>query len=157
MNFEDFDIPPVKQIRNKQAEFEMRVPVWEITMFTVDGYIIAHKLFYEGMPKDIEMAISSMSAGFITNTEDFIRMISDRALFNQILIDAIELGEIAVFSILLRSIAENVMLAHIFLNTMQLGLVTFEVNNLKNDKLDIVNLWEIKLHNDIDGAGEDDS
>ena len=66
-------------------------------------------------------------------------------------------GEIAVFSILLRSIAKNMMLAHIFLNTMQLGLVTFEVNNLKNDKLDIVNLWEIKLHNDIDGAGEVDS
>ena len=48
---------PAKEIQEKLSEFEMRVPVWGITVFTVDGYIIAHRLFYDGMPENVEMAV----------------------------------------------------------------------------------------------------
>ncbi len=149
MSEEGNDIPPVKQIRAKLSDFEMRVPVWGLTVFTIDGYIIAHRLFYNGIPEDIGMAISSMSAGLITIAENFIRVVASQNLFRQVLVDSIdEVGGGVSFSILLKNVAENVLLACIFPSTTQLGLVTFEVENLSNEISEIVGQWDIKLHED---------
>ena len=141
-------IMPIVKIRKRLAEFEMRVPVWGLTVFTIDGYIIAHRLFYETMPQNIEMAISSMSAGLITISEDFIRMVDVEKGFKQVLVDSLSPNESPSFSILLRHIADNVMLTCIFPHTLQLGLVSFEIENLSNEILEIVNEWDIKLHSD---------
>ena len=139
---------PVVKIRERLTEFEMRVPVWGLTVFTIDGYIIAHRLFYETMPENIEMAISSMSAGLITISEDFIRMVDVEKGFKQVLVDSLSPNESPSFSILLRHIADNVMLTCIFPHTLQLGLVSSEIENLGNEILEIVNEWDVKLHSD---------
>jgi predicted regulator of Ras-like GTPase activity (Roadblock/LC7/MglB family) len=145
---DEVEVPPVKEIREQLSNFEMKVPVWGLTVFTIDGYIIAHKLFYDDVPNDIGMAISSMSAGLITISENFIRMVDSKNLFRQVLVDSDDADSAISFSILLKNIAENVMLACIFPSTTQLGLVTFEVENLSNEILDIVNRWDVKLHED---------
>ena len=144
----DEGIMPIVKIRKRLTEFEMRVPVWGLTVFTIDGYIIAHRLFYETMPENIEMAISSMSAGLITISEDFIRMVDVEKGFKQVLVDSLSPNESPSFSILLRHIADNVMLTCIFPHTLQLGLVSFEIENLSNEILEIVNEWDVKLHSD---------
>ncbi|MHA1480694.1 MAG: roadblock/LC7 domain-containing protein [Candidatus Thorarchaeota archaeon] len=141
-------IMPIVKIRKRLTEFEMRVPVWGLTVFTIDGYIIAHRLFYETMPENIETAISSMSAGLITISEDFIRMVDVEKGFKQVLVDSLSPNESPSFSILLRHIADNVMLTCIFPHTLQLGLVSFEIENLSNEILEIVNEWDVKLHSD---------
>ncbi len=142
------EIEPIKQIRRLLTEFETRIPVWGFTVFTVDGYILAYKLFYDGMPEAIESAVSSMSAGLITIAQDFIIMIDPNVTFKQLQVDAETTeGELA-FSILLQQVAENVLLACIFPSSVQLGLVTFELENLKVKIQEIVNLWEVKLHKD---------
>ncbi len=138
-------VPPVQKIRSLLADFESRVPVWGLTIFTVDGYILAHRLFYEQMPQNIEMVVSSMSAGLITISEDFIRLVDATKNFRQVMVEAEEAGCVS-FSILLKHIAENVMLACIFPSELQLGLVTFEIENLCRDIIEIVNLWDVKLH-----------
>ncbi|MFW9804222.1 MAG: roadblock/LC7 domain-containing protein [Candidatus Thorarchaeota archaeon] len=145
---DDEAIPPVLQIRNLLTEFEMKVPVWGLTVFTVDGYILAHRLFYEGMPENIEMAVSSMSAGLITISEDFIRLVSNSSLFRQVLVDAEDKNSAVSFSILLKHIAENVMLTVIFPNSVQLGLVAFEIENLTQAIAEVVGLWDVKLHDE---------
>ncbi len=145
---EEQDIPPIMEIRKKLSNFEMRVPVWGLTVFTVDGYIIAHRLFYDVMPENIELAVSSMSTGLITISEDFIRMVDANKVFGQVLIDSEDPEGDVSFSILLKHIAENVMLACIFPATLQLGLVTFEIENLSREIIEVVNNWDIKLHED---------
>ncbi|MFW9846472.1 MAG: roadblock/LC7 domain-containing protein [Candidatus Thorarchaeota archaeon] len=145
---EGVEVPPVKEIREKLSSFEMKVPVWGLTVFTVDGYIIAHKLFYDAMPEEIGMAISSMSAGLVTISEDFIRMVDSGNMFRQVLVDSERPDGAVSFSILLKSIAENVLIACIFPSSTQLGLVTFEIENLGCEILDIVNRWDVKLHED---------
>jgi hypothetical protein len=124
-------IPPVVEIRSLLTDFEMRVPVWGLTVFTVDGYILAHKLFYEAMPNDIEMVVSSMSAGLITISEDFIRMVNASSTFKQVLVDAESSDNQNAFSIILRHVSDNVMLA---------------IENLSKDIVDVVSNWEVKLH-----------
>ena len=145
---EEQDIPPIMEIRKKLRDFEMRVPVWGLTVFTVDGYIIAHRLFYDEMPANIELAVSSMSTGLITISEDFIRMVDEKKVFGQVLIDSEDPEGDVSFSILLKHIAENVMLACIFPAALQLGLVTFEIENLSREIVEVVNNWDIKLHED---------
>ena len=83
MTQENETIPPIGQIRNILTDFEMRVPVWGLTVFTVDGYILAHRLFYDKMPENIELAVSSMSAGLITISENFIQMVDHEKQFRQ--------------------------------------------------------------------------
>lgn len=144
---DEYTIPPVNKIRNLLTEFENRVPVWGLTVFTVDGYILAHRLFYDAMPENIEMAVSSMSAGLITISEDFIRLVDASKNFRQVMVDAEESGSVS-FSILLKHIADNVMLACIFPNDLQLGLVSFEIENLSRDIVEVVSLWDVKLHED---------
>ena len=139
-------IPPIEQIRDILTDFEMRVPVWGLTVFTVDGYILAHRLFYDKMPENIELAVSSMSAGLITISENFIQMVDHQKQFRQVLIDAEDPEHAESFSILLKHVAENVMLACIFPQSVQLGLVTFEMENLSAEILEIVNNWDVKLH-----------
>lgn len=146
MQTDEHEIPPIKEIRRKLADFEMRVPVWGLTVFTVDGYIIAHRLFYDEMPKNIEVAVSSMSAGLITISEDFIRMVDGQKLFRQVLIDSEDPTGDVSFSILLKHISDNVMLACIFPATIQLGLVTFEIETLSAEIVEVVNNWDVKLH-----------
>jgi predicted regulator of Ras-like GTPase activity (Roadblock/LC7/MglB family) len=143
---EETEIPPIRQIRNLLADFEMRVPVWGLTVFTVDGYILAHRLFYDGMPENIELAVSSMSAGLITISQDFLQLVSSESLFQQVLIDADNSNGPASFSIMLKHIADNVMLTCIFPNNAKLGLVSFEIENLSNAINEIVGLWDVKLH-----------
>ncbi|MFW9843759.1 MAG: hypothetical protein ACFFEV_04220 [Candidatus Thorarchaeota archaeon] len=142
------DIPPVANIRDLLSNFELKVPVWGLTVFTVDGYILAHKLFYKEMTKDIEMVVSSMSAGLITISQDFIGMVNPTSEFGQVLVDANNSTGSGEFSILLRHVAENVMLACIFPAKVQLGLVTFEVETLSKEIVDVVNNWEVKLHDE---------
>lgn len=144
---EESVIPPVNKIRCLLTDFESRVSVWGLTVFTVDGYILAHRLFYEAMPENIEMAVSSMSAGLITISEDFIKMVDATKTFRQVMVDAEISGDVS-FSILLKHIAENVMLACIFPSNLQLGLVSFEIENLSQDIIEVVNLWDVKLHED---------
>ncbi|MFW9807147.1 MAG: hypothetical protein ACFFFK_10505 [Candidatus Thorarchaeota archaeon] len=143
---EESDIPPIHQIRNLLTDFEMRVPVWGLTVFTVDGYILAHRLFYDKMPENLEMIVSSMSAGLITISQDFIRLVASTSSFRQVLVDADDESGDVSFSVLLKQIAENVMLTCIFPNTAKLGLVSFEIENLSNDINEIVKLWDVKLH-----------
>ncbi|MGQ4871724.1 MAG: roadblock/LC7 domain-containing protein, partial [Candidatus Thorarchaeota archaeon] len=145
---ETSDIFPAKEIQEKLSEFEMRVPVWGITVFTVDGYIIAHRLFYDGMPENVEMAVSAMSAGLITISEDFIKLVDSTKLFRQVLVDSEDAEGQEAFSIILRHVAENVLLTCIFPHSVQLGLVSFEIENLSRDIVEIVNRWEVKLHQD---------
>lgn len=140
------DIPPIKQIRNLLTDFEMRVPVWGLTVFTVDGYILAHRLFYDGMPDNLEMVVSSMSAGLITISQDFIRLVASNSMFRQVIVDADDESGKVGFSIMLKHIAENVMLTCIFPSAVKLGLVSFEIENLSNDINEIVGLWDVKLH-----------
>lgn len=142
------DIPPIGEIRNALNEFEQRVPVWGLTVFTVDGYILAHRLFYDSMPENLELAVSSMSAGLITIAEDFIRLVDATKKIRQVLIDAESDPDSPAFSILLMNVAENVMLACIFPTSVQLGLVTFELENLRSAINEIVNRWEVKLHDE---------
>ncbi len=142
------DIPPIKQIRKLLADFEMRVPVWGLTVFTVDGYILAHRLFYDDMPDNIELAVSSMSAGLITISQDFIRLVDAKKSFRQVTVDAEGSDGDVSFSILLKHVSENVMMACIFPSNVQLGLVTFELENLSNEIVEIVNMWDVKLHDD---------
>jgi predicted regulator of Ras-like GTPase activity (Roadblock/LC7/MglB family) len=142
---EEVVIPPIKNIRKKLTEFESRVPVWGLTVFTVDGYILAHRLFYNKMPENVEMAVSSMSAGLITISEDFIRLVDPEKTFRQVMVEASEAGAVK-FSILLKHIADNVMLACIFPSETQLGLVSFEIENLCREITEIVNNWDVKLH-----------
>ena len=142
------DLPPIGEIRKALNDFEQRVPVWGLTVFTVDGYILAHRLFYEAMPENLEMAVSSMSAGLITISEDFIRLVDATKNFRQVLVDAENGTDTETFSILLIHVAENVMLACIFPTSVQLGLVTFELENLRNAINEIVNRWEVKLHDE---------
>ena len=142
------DIPPIGEIRKTLNDFEQRVPVWGLTVFTVDGYILAHRLFDESMPENLEMAVSSMSAGLITISEDFIGLVDATKKFRQVLIDAENGDESTTFSILLIHVAENVMLACIFPSSIQLGLVTFELENLRSAINEIVNRWEVKLHDE---------
>jgi len=143
---EESEIPPIKQIRNLLTDFEMRVPVWGLTVFTVDGYILAHRLFYDGMPENLEMIVSSMSAGLITISQDFIRLVNSNSRFRQVLVDADDDTGNVSFSVMLKHIAENVMLTCIFPSTAKLGLVAFEIENLSNDINEIVSLWDVKLH-----------
>ncbi|MFW9795261.1 MAG: roadblock/LC7 domain-containing protein, partial [Candidatus Thorarchaeota archaeon] len=140
------EIPPIQQIRELLTDFEMRVSVWGLTVFTVDGYILAHRLFYDGMPENLEMIVSSMSAGLITISQDFIRLVASNSLFRQVLVDADDDSGNVSFSVLLKQIAENVMLTCIFPSTAKLGLVSFEIENLSNDINEIVKLWDVKLH-----------
>ncbi|MFX0055193.1 MAG: roadblock/LC7 domain-containing protein [Promethearchaeota archaeon] len=145
---DDNAIPPVVQIRDLLSEFEMKVPVWGLTVFTVDGYILAHRLFYDSMPENIEMVVSSMSAGLITISEDFIRLVNASCMFRQVLVDADDENGHVQFSVLLKHVAENVMLTVIFPSSVQLGLLTFEVENLAKAINEIVGLWDVKLHED---------
>ncbi len=142
------DTFPVQEIQGKLAEFEMRVPVWGVILFTVDGYIIAQKLFYDKMPENVEMAVSAMSAGLITISEDFIKMVDATKQFRQVLVDAEDEDEAPAFSIMLKHIAENVLLTCIFPTSVQLGLVSFEVGTLSTEIKEIVNRWEVKLHDE---------
>lgn len=143
---DNYDIPPIKEIRKLLSEFETKVPVWGLTVFTVDGYILAHRIFSDFMPRNLEMAISSMSAGLITISEDFIRMVNSTMRFRQVLVDADDERGMITFTILLKHVAENVMLSCIFPVHLQLGFVTFEIENLSASITDIVNLWDVKLH-----------
>ncbi len=143
---ESVEIAPVRMIRERLVQFELQVPVWGLIVFTVDGYIIAHKLFCEGMPTNVEMAVSSLSAGLITISEDFVRVVDQTKMLGQVIVDSEDSAGEHAFSILLKHIAENVMLACIFPSSTQLGLLTFEVENLSRYILEIVNEWDVKLH-----------
>ncbi|MBD3405645.1 MAG: hypothetical protein GF411_05885 [Candidatus Lokiarchaeota archaeon] len=142
----DITIPPVAKIENLLAGFEERVPVWGITVFTVDGYIIAHRLFYNKMPPDIEMAVSSLSASLITIAENFIGFIDPEKVFRQITFDAMDDAGGIAFTILLKQVADNVLLTCIFPSSVQLGLVVFELETLSDSIVETVNEWEVKLH-----------
>ncbi len=148
MSNEQTDIPPVNMIKNELSAFEERVPAWGLTVFTIDGYIIAHSSTAQKIPEGIEYAISSLSAGLITISEDFIRMVDQTKLFKEVLVDSVdETGENA-FSIILRTIADNVMLACVFPKTSQLGLITFEIDNLSDRIREITREWDVKLHSE---------
>lgn len=148
MSGEQIDIPPVTMISNELSAFEERVPVWGLTVFTIDGYIIAHSSAAQKIPEGIEYAISSLSAGLITISEDFIRMVDQAKLFQQVLVDSVdETGESAL-SIILRTIADNVMLACVFPKTTQLGLITFEIDTLSDRIREITREWDVKLHSE---------
>ncbi len=145
MGEEQVIIPPVQKVKEKLVDFASRVSIWEVMVFTVDGYVIAHH-GPGNIPEGIEMAISSMSAGMITISEDFIRMIDPTKEFKGALIDSVSSSGEPDFSILLGHIAENVLLACIFPKTTQLGLLTFEIETLSKEIMEIIAEWDVKLH-----------
>ncbi len=138
-------IPPVLEIRKLLMEFNRRLPVWALTVFTVDGYVLGHRHNNESMPENIETVISSMSAGLITISEDFIKLVNNTKSFGQVIIEAEDAGMVS-FSILLKHLAENVMLACIFPRDLELGLISFEIENLRQEIREVVRLWEVRLH-----------
>ncbi len=127
-------------------ELEFKVPVWGVTIFTVDGYVLAHKLFYVGMPPEIEMTISSMSASLISIAEDFIQFVDTEGIFQQVIVDANDNNDNLKFTILLRPIAENVLLTCIFPSSLQLGLVLYEIDTLSHQVQEQLASWEAKVH-----------
>ncbi len=143
---EDFVIPPLKMIKDEVASFVQRVPIWTITLFTVDGYVLEHKSNNTNMPQESELIISSMSAGLITIAEDMIRMVDHSKLFSQVVVDSENLSNAENFSILLRQLADNILLACVFPNSTHLGLISFEIQELTNRIRDIVSHWDVKLH-----------
>ncbi len=146
MHEDTHEIPPVRTIVSKLREFTTRVPVWGLTVFTIDGYVIAHHATTNNIPQGVEMAISSMSAGLIAIAEDFIRLVDAKKRFKEIVVDSEDTDGAPAFSVILRHAAENVMLACIFPRTTQLGLITFEMDLLCNDIVEIVGQWDPKLH-----------
>ncbi len=135
-----------QQIQQLFQEFFCRVPVWSLTTFTVDGYVIAHRTTTEKISPDIEFVISSMSTGLITIAEDFIVFVDNLKKFKQILIDATSLDATDQFSIILLHVAQNVLLACIFPQTTQLGLLSYELDNLQKRIREIVSNLDLKLH-----------
>ena len=130
------------------TEFEYRVPVWGITIFTVDGYILAHRLFYAPKQDAIEHTISPMSASLITIAEDLIRFVGDQHDFRQLIIDADDTMQTHKFSILLKHLDENVLLACIFPVSVQLGLLLFEIDNLTTQLGLLLKDWQGLIHKD---------
>ena len=128
------------------GEIEFKLPVWGITIFTIDGYVLAHRLFHAGMPSEIEMTTSSMSASLISIAENFIQFVDPNGIFRQILIDADNEKGSMKFSILLSHIAENVLLTCIFPPSVQLGLVLYEINTLTQQVQEQLSTWEAKVH-----------
>ncbi len=128
------------------GELEFKLPLWGVTIFTIDGYVLAHKLFYGSMPPEIEMTISSMSASLISIAEDFIQFVNTEGNFQQFIVDANDKNDKLKFSILLRPIAENVLLTCIFPASLQLGLVLFEIDSLSQQVRDQLEKWEAKVH-----------
>ena len=140
-------IPPVQQIQSNLVDFNTRVSIWGVLVFTIDGYVIAH--YSSGqIPEGIEMAVSSMSAGLITISEDFIRIIDASKEFKTVLVDSGDEVGSPGFSVLLGNVAENVLIACIFPHTTQLGLLTFEMENLRTRIREIIDAWDVKLHSE---------
>ncbi|MHA1781413.1 MAG: roadblock/LC7 domain-containing protein [Candidatus Thorarchaeota archaeon] len=140
-------IPPVQKIQDRLIDFSSRVSVWGVMVFTIDGYVIAHHSSGQ-IPEGIEMAISSMSAGLITIAEDFIRMIDAAKVFKDVLVDSVDDSGGPSFSVLLGNIADNVLIACIFPRTTQLGLLTFEIENLRKEIREVISEWDVKLHSE---------
>ena len=148
MGMEDTALGPDNEIKKALADFASRVPIWSVTAYTLDGYIIGHKPSYGAIPEGIEQVISSMSSGLITIAEDFLRLIDATRQFGQVLVDAKDEYGGVTFSILLRLAAENVLLTCIFPHETPLGLVTFEVETLCQSIAEIVGNWSVKVHED---------
>jgi predicted regulator of Ras-like GTPase activity (Roadblock/LC7/MglB family) len=127
-------------------EFELKVPVWGLTVSTLDGYIIAHRIFYDKMQPEIETVISSMSASLIAISEDFIRFVHASKTFKQVVIDAEDQEKTLSFSVLLKHLTHNVLLTCIFPNTTELGLLLFEVDDLSNKIGGLVEKHSGSLH-----------
>ncbi|MEM2142209.1 MAG: hypothetical protein QXS20_09085 [Candidatus Thorarchaeota archaeon] len=128
------------------GEFAARVPVWSVTAFTVDGYVVGNKLSEDRIPETVAPVISSMSAGLITIAEDFIRLVDGAKVFGQILVDSRDAQGGLAFSIILRHVAQNLLLSCIFPHSTPLGLVTFEIETLCQELSEAVRGWDTKLH-----------
>ncbi len=140
------NVGPMADISRRLAEFVSRVPVWSVTAFTVDGYVVGHRVTSDKIPDTIEMVVSSMSAGLITIAEDFIRLVDRTKIFRQILVDSQSTQGGESFSIILKHAAQNLLLTCIFPHTVPLGLVTFEVDVLCQELAEVVAGWDTKLH-----------
>lgn len=140
------EMGPNAEIKQALSDFITRVPVWALTTFTIDGYVIAYKMASDKIPNELEFVISSLSSGLITISEDFIRFIDDSKIFKQILVDSESRDGEVSFSIILKHIADNVLLSCIFPHTTQLGLLIFELDNLQRMIKEIVSKWDVKLH-----------
>jgi predicted regulator of Ras-like GTPase activity (Roadblock/LC7/MglB family) len=144
----DTAIQPMKLIQGQVEDFLHRIPVWSVSLFTIDGYVLNHRSMSDRIPPESDMVLSTMSAGLISIAEDMIRMVDHGMLFSQIVIDAEGQYNNECFSIILKHLAENVLLACVFPNSIHLGLVTFEIQNLSIMIGDIVREWDVKLHSE---------
>jgi predicted regulator of Ras-like GTPase activity (Roadblock/LC7/MglB family) len=145
---ENIKNPLMEALELLLSDFEYRVPVWGVTVFTVDGYILAHRLFYTPKSEAIESVISPMSASLITIAEDLIRFVGHENIFRQMIIDADDAMHTHQCSIFLKHLAENILLACIFPVTVQLGLLLFEIDHLSDQVRDLLTNWPGLLHND---------
>ncbi len=146
MNETAFESPLSVPIGNMLLEFELRVPVWGLTVSTLDGYIIAHRVFYHKMQAEIETVISSMSASLIAISEDFIRFVHASKTFKQVVIDAEDQNKTLSFSVLLKHLTHNVLLTCIFPSTTELGLLLYEVGDLAKKIGELVEKQPGRLH-----------
>ncbi|MFX1474639.1 MAG: roadblock/LC7 domain-containing protein [Promethearchaeota archaeon] len=146
MNETIIESPLSGPIGEMLLEFELKVPVWGLTVSTLDGYIIAHRIFYDKMQTDIETVISSMSASLIAISEDFIRFVHSSKTFKQVVIDAEDQDKALSFSVLLKHLTHNVLLTCIFPNTTELGLLLYEVGGLANKIRELVEKQSGKIH-----------
>ena len=55
MNETTIESPLSAPIGDLLLEFELKVPVWGLTVSTLDGYIIAHRIFHDKMKTEIEI------------------------------------------------------------------------------------------------------
>ncbi len=146
MNESTIESPLSIPIGDMLLEFELKVPVWGLTVSTLDGYIIAHRIFHDKMKTEIETVISSMSASLIAISEDFIRFVNASKTFKQVVIDAEDQDKTLSFSVLLKHLKHNVLLTCIFSHSTELGLLLFEVGDLAKKIGELVEKQSGRIH-----------
>ncbi len=44
------NLGPMAEIARRLADFAQRLQIWSVTAFTIDGYVVGHRVSYDNMP-----------------------------------------------------------------------------------------------------------